>query len=260
MPVPIQSNGPLCVGETLELFTDTVPCATNYSWLGPNGWTSYLQNPIIPNVTPEMAGNYSCVVMGGGQVSVENSTNVIVNSTSPTTTGIISGKTHVNQGQNNVKYEVSAIPGADSYIWDLPLGVSGESNTNTIYVNFSNSAQSSVIKVKGHNNCGDGNYSSFNVFVHQYTGTGVVWGGDIIVFPNPASLSLTISYNLKNSQMFTLDVYDLTGRKVKELVNSNQHSGEHHLTLDTSELTQGVYLLKATGNDNFETVKFSVVH
>ena len=60
--------------------------------------------------------------------------------------------------------------------------------------------------------------------------------------------------------MFTLDVYDLTGRKVKELVNSNQHSGEHHLTLDTSELTQGVYLLKATGNDNFETVKFSVVH
>lgn len=50
------SNGPLCEGATLNL------TATNtyspYSWTGPAGFTSTLQNPSIPNTTPGMSGDY----------------------------------------------------------------------------------------------------------------------------------------------------------------------------------------------------------
>ena len=152
------------------------------------------------------------------------------------------------------------ITSTDSYIWSLPSGATGTSTTNSITVNYSNNAQSGFIKVKGHNSCGDGSSSSSYIFVHLNIGTGVYSGGDIIVYPSPASLSITISYYLKKTQDFTLDVYDITGRKIKELVNGNQHLGEHHLTLDTSELIQGIYLLKATGDDSFNTLKFSVVH
>lgn len=49
---------PLCEGYTAEFFSDNVPNAT-YSWTGPNGFSSGLQNPIITNVTAANAGTYS---------------------------------------------------------------------------------------------------------------------------------------------------------------------------------------------------------
>ena len=258
-PVSIHNNSPLCVGDTLKLFADTV-FGANYSWAGPNGWTSYQQNPIIPNASPAMSGNYTCVIIVGSQLSPAYSTVVNINSTIPGPSGDITGITNVNQGQQNVTYSVPTITSTDSYIWSLPSGATGTSTTNSITVNYSNNAQSGFIKVKGHNSCGDGSSSSSYIFVHLNIGTGVYSGGDIIVYPSPASLSITISYYLKKTQDFTLDVYDITGRKIKELVNGNQHLGEHHLTLDTFELIQGIYLLKATGDDSFNTLKFSVVH
>ncbi len=258
--VPIHNNGPLCVGDTLKLFADTVQDATNYFWYGPSGWVSNQQYPIIPNVNTANAGSYYCQAYVNGQYSVFDSIIVIVHSTIPTPSSTITGNTNVNQGQQNVTYSVPLIPDVDSYIWELPSGAIGTSTTNSITVNYSNNAQSGFIKVKGHNSCGDGSSSSSYIFVHLNIGTGVYSGGDIIVYPSPASLSITISYYLKKTQDFTLDVYDITGRKIKELVNGNQHLGEHHLTLDTSELIQGIYLLKATGDDSFNTLKFSVVH
>ncbi|MEI6822551.1 MAG: T9SS type A sorting domain-containing protein [Bacteroidota bacterium] len=256
---PAYNNGPLCTGDTLKLYAENV-IGASYSWAGPNGWTSFQQNPIIPNVNAAMSGNYTCVILVGSQLSPAYSTVVNINSTIPAPSGTITGNTNVNQGQQNVLYTVPLIAGAVSYIWELPSGAIDTTSTNSISVNYSNNAQSGLLKVKGHNGCADGSSSSLNVFVHHNTGTGVFSSGDIIVYPSPASLSITISYYLKKTQNFSLDVYDITGRKIKELVNANQHSGEHHLTLDTSQLLQGIYLLKATGDDSFQTLKFSVVH
>ena len=55
------SNSPLCIGENLEL---TASGGTNYSWTGPNGFTSTEQNPIIPNATIANNGQYSCAITG----------------------------------------------------------------------------------------------------------------------------------------------------------------------------------------------------
>jgi len=34
----------------------------SYSWTGPNGFSSGLQNPVIPNATLAMAGTYTLIV------------------------------------------------------------------------------------------------------------------------------------------------------------------------------------------------------
>src|SRR5439155_21926133 len=48
-PTPTPSNnGPICAGSTLNLTTAAVSGAT-YTWAGPNGFTSTLQNPSIAN-------------------------------------------------------------------------------------------------------------------------------------------------------------------------------------------------------------------
>lgn len=45
--VNISSNTPICVGDTLKLFSPYFAGAV-YNWVGPNGYTSTDQNPIIP--------------------------------------------------------------------------------------------------------------------------------------------------------------------------------------------------------------------
>ena len=55
------SNSPICIGKTLELKASG---GTNYSWTGPNGFTSTDQNPTIPNTTVLNNGQYSCSITG----------------------------------------------------------------------------------------------------------------------------------------------------------------------------------------------------
>ena len=59
----ITSNSPVCIGKTLELKASG---GTNYSWTGPNGFTSTDQNPTIINATAINSGEYTCLITGTG--------------------------------------------------------------------------------------------------------------------------------------------------------------------------------------------------
>ncbi|MBU3928938.1 MAG: PKD domain-containing protein, partial [Bacteroidetes bacterium] len=78
VPPQVSNNGPLCVGDTLELYATAEPGAT-YEWSGPLGFTSTDQNPIIPDVTLAHAGDYQAVVTVDGLVSDPAITTVVVN-------------------------------------------------------------------------------------------------------------------------------------------------------------------------------------
>ncbi|OFY85900.1 MAG: hypothetical protein A3F72_08180 [Bacteroidetes bacterium RIFCSPLOWO2_12_FULL_35_15] len=85
------NNGPHCVGQTLNLTATTVLGAI-YTWTGPNGFASALQNPIINNVTSAMAGNYTVSVnIAVPPCNSSSITSVVINPTpivtvnSPTT-------------------------------------------------------------------------------------------------------------------------------------------------------------------------------
>lgn len=71
------SNSPVCVGATLNLTASTVSGAS-YSWTGPNGFTSTLQNPTITNVVLGSAGTYSVTVTVNGCTSDAGTTSVNV--------------------------------------------------------------------------------------------------------------------------------------------------------------------------------------
>ena len=57
-PPSVSSNGPICANNTLNLFS-TFSSQAQYSWSGPNGFTSTLQNPVITNATASNSGTYS---------------------------------------------------------------------------------------------------------------------------------------------------------------------------------------------------------
>ena len=76
LPGIATNEGPYCTGETIQLSVTTQAGAT-YSWTGPNGFVSNVQNPTIPNCTYEMGGTYTCVTTVDGQTTT-GSTDVIV--------------------------------------------------------------------------------------------------------------------------------------------------------------------------------------
>ncbi|WP_448701994.1 PKD-like domain-containing protein [Mucilaginibacter sp. AW1-3] len=111
------SNSPVCQNYSLSLSTPTIAGAT-YAWIGPNGFTSNAQNPVINNVSTAAAGLYSLLVTVNGCTSDVGSTNVTILSTpaAPVASSngpLCAGSTLILNANN--------IAGA-TYIWTGPNG------------------------------------------------------------------------------------------------------------------------------------------
>lgn len=63
------------------------------------------------------------------------------------------------------------------------------------------------------------------------------------VFPNPAADQLRINYVLDRPSAVRLQVIDLLGREVKNVVYSEQESGNHRVTWRIDNLAPGTYML-----------------
>jgi gliding motility-associated-like protein len=76
----ISSNSPICTNKTLELKASG---GTNYSWTGPNGFTSTDQNPTIINATADNSGGYSCLITGTGGCDDTKKITVVIGDVQP---------------------------------------------------------------------------------------------------------------------------------------------------------------------------------
>ena len=82
-PAPVAgNNGPVCVGQTLQLSASTISGAS-YSWSGPNSFTSGQQNPSIASATLAASGTYSVSATVAGCVSPVAMTSAVVNTVLP---------------------------------------------------------------------------------------------------------------------------------------------------------------------------------
>jgi len=65
-------------------------------------------------------------------------------------------------------------------------------------------------------------------------------------FPNPFNPSTSINFNLPFDGKVQLVIYDITGREVASLINSEMQSGYYSRVFDASNLASGVYFYKLT--------------
>jgi len=67
--------------------------------------------------------------------------------------------------------------------------------------------------------------------------------------PNPFNPTTQISYALPEASAVTLEVFDVSGRKVSVLVKKSQEQGWHYATFDGGTLPSGIYIyrISATG-------------
>ncbi len=68
-------------------------------------------------------------------------------------------------------------------------------------------------------------------------------------YPNPFNPSTTISFDLPASSNVKIEVFDMLGRKVSDVLNETKKAGTHQVKFDASDLTSGVYFYKLTSKD-----------
>src|SRR6185295_7339479 len=59
------------------------------------------------------------------------------------------------------------------------------------------------------------------------------------VFPNPTSGKSFINYSLSTRAAVRVELYDMLGNKLKQLINADEDAGEHNASFDASKLANG---------------------
>ena len=127
--ITLTNNGPICAGSMLNLSTNGTG---TYSWTGPNGFTSILQNPSIGNVSTAAAGLYSLTITNASGCSVTVQTNVVIN------TGITAQASSNNPLCAGSTLNLSSSAGV-SHFWTGPNGFSSLQQNPSI-LNATNAA------------------------------------------------------------------------------------------------------------------------
>jgi PKD repeat protein len=142
LPPPCGNNGPLCVGETLRLGAQAVNGAT-YHWVGPDGWTSNIQNPTRANMQMSMAGQYALAITVNGTTSDPTFTEVLL---SPPPTASLSGDATIcsgesadliltcqNSGPWTVHYSLNGGQPVSVQVTSSPYNLSVSPSTSSVY-------------------------------------------------------------------------------------------------------------------------------
>ncbi len=78
------------------------------------------------------------------------------------------------------------------------------------------------------------------------------------IYPNPASDNAYINLNLTSNSDVSIYIYNAVGQLVKT-INTNLQSGENYVSVETSELKSGMYIVKANIGNSVITKNLSIV-
>jgi len=78
-------------------------------------------------------------------------------------------------------------------------------------------------------------------------------------YPNPFNPSTTIRFALPQQTLVQLDVYNLLGEKVMELINSEMPAGYHQTVLNAGSLSSGVYFYRLSAGSFVQTRKLMLL-
>jgi len=79
------------------------------------------------------------------------------------------------------------------------------------------------------------------------------------VTPNPVTSNARLPFSLTELANVTVDLYDMNGRQVKNLVSAQRWvPGNYSVELPVDQLENGAYLVRMTANDKSYSMKFTV--
>ena len=97
----------------------------------------------------------------------------------------------------------------------------------------------------------------------QNSGTGVpetpaVNAMNVELYPNPVSSQATLSFEVKDNGNVSYQVFDMTGRMVMNKSLGRMAEGQHQVSVNAENLSNGSYILRLSQGANATSVKFMV--
>ena len=89
------------------------------------------------------------------------------------------------------------------------------------------------------------------------------WGpGEFVLeqnFPNPVRSTTTLRFAIPEEDHVTVELYDLIGRRVQTIADTQMRAGWHELPFDASRLASGVYFYRLSAGDYRASEKMTIV-
>jgi len=156
-------------------------------------------------------------------------------SLAPSAAGFITGEPVICLPARNITYSVAPIEDAVSYIWELPYGAVGSSDSNSISVSFEENAMSGNLRVKGHNEFGVGTESELPVTIHFPLEAGKITGSEVVCKNGPYILYSIPAVQGSMSYSWTLPA-GASGTSSTRTINVNFYAA-----IDTGEIIVRAY-------------------
>ena len=83
--------------------------------------------------------------------------------------------------------------------------------------------------------------------------------GSLQIFPNPATSQLHILFNLPKAETVSLQLTDISGNVVSQVLNSAVLSGSQSITTGLSNLSEGIYFCRLTTSSGTGNSRFAIV-
>jgi len=78
-------------------------------------------------------------------------------------------------------------------------------------------------------------------------------------YPNPFNPITTISYELSKDAFVSIEIFDMTGRKITDLESDNKSAGSYHTQWDARQHASGLYFVRFKAMDFVETRKMMLM-
>jgi len=78
-------------------------------------------------------------------------------------------------------------------------------------------------------------------------------------YPNPFNPSTTIDYSLPYSDIVKINVYDINGNIVDEIINEYKNIGNHSITWAPTNISSGLYFINISQNEFSEKLKLMYI-
>lgn len=151
-PLPAQptvnSNTPICAGETLNLSSSSTTTGVTYSWTGPNSYTSAQQNPSVSNTTTTMSGDYTVTADLNGCIR----TNKVSVTVKPLPAPVAASSNSPVCAGDTLHITIGTSTTGTTYSWTGPNSFTATAQ-NTYIANSSTAATGSYIATLDLNGC-----------------------------------------------------------------------------------------------------------
>ncbi len=255
---PTAEPDTLCKGLSTQLFANASngTGSYNYYWTSrPQGFYSILANP---EVSPDTNTTY-IVIVNDGHSSPTDSVKVYVKPR-PSSYSIV-GQQNVSEFEYH-NYTVSQSVNSIYFWWVDNGSIFSGQGTNDISVHWGAHGNGNVyVTTLSPNGC----YSDTSVLNITIGQSGINENElplHFVVFPNPSNNFFNIEYDLTAPVPVRIELFNLLGERIAEIVNENQSTGKYNYTIQPSSVagTGNIFYLKVQSGDQIFVKKIVQTH